>query len=87
MPDSVIARVGRWCFGYRWWVVAAWAVAVLAGIVSTGPLFSRLADSGVPRSVESLAGSDVASTGNTSAGTINGIVSDIDRSRPTSRPP
>jgi putative drug exporter of the RND superfamily len=74
----VIGRVGRWCFRRWYWVLAAWVVLVAAGILATGPLFARLADSSVPRTVESVAANDVLSKGNDSAGTIVAVVDGID---------
>jgi len=78
MPESVIGRVGRWCFRHRTWVLLIWAFAVAAGIVSTGPLFGRLADSRLPKGVESVAASDVIAQGNNSSGTVIAVVDGID---------
>jgi putative drug exporter of the RND superfamily len=74
----VIGRVGQWCFRHGWWVLVGWFVAVAAGVLATGPLFARLSDGGVPHDVESVAATDVISTGNDSAGTIVGIVDGVD---------
>jgi RND superfamily putative drug exporter len=76
--SRVIARVGQWCMRHGWWVLAAWAVAVAAGVVATGPLFDRLADGGLPRDVESVAAYGVISTGNDSAGTVIGVIDGVD---------
>ncbi len=78
-----MARDGQWCFRHGWWVLLAWVVAVVAGVLATGPLFSRLSERGVPNDVESVAAMDVISTGNDSAGTIVGIVDGVD---PTADP-
>jgi RND superfamily putative drug exporter len=78
MPNSVIGQIGRWCFQHRAWVLLGWAFAVGAGILSTGPLFDRLADSRLPKQVESVAAAEVISQGNDSAGTVIGIVDKID---------
>ena len=82
MPRSLIGRLGRWCFRHWGWVFAVWAVAAAAGVAATGPLFDRLADSGVPRSVESVAAYDVLNAGNGSAGTVIGVVDGVDPSSP-----
>ena len=74
----MIGRVGRWCFRHGWWVLAAWLVAVVAGVLATGPLFSRLSDSRPPSNVESITATDVISAGNDSAGTIIAIVDGVD---------
>src|SRR6185369_17983012 len=55
VPQSVIGRVGQWCFSHRWLVLVAWLIAVGGGLFATGPLFSRLSDGGLPHSVESVA--------------------------------
>jgi putative drug exporter of the RND superfamily len=78
MRENLVGRMGRWCFR-RWpWVLVAWAVAVTGGIAATGPLFARLADSGVPRHVESVIGSDMLNAGNDSAGTVTGVIDEVD---------
>src|SRR4029453_1997399 len=78
--SRVIARVGQWCLRHGWWVRAAWAIAVAAGIVATGPLFDRLADGGLPRDVESVAANSVINAGNDSAGTVIGVIDHVDPS-------
>ncbi|GIH03747.1 putative membrane protein [Rhizocola hellebori] len=78
MPESVVGRVGRWCFRHWAWVLLIWAVAVGAGVFSVGPLFSRLADTRLPKGVESVAAADVISQGNDSAGTVIAVVDGID---------
>ena len=85
MPQSVVGRVGRWCARHAWWVLAAWTVAVAAGALATGPLFSRLADGGVPRDVESVAAYDVIRSGDDSAGTVIGVVDRVDPASPRVR--
>jgi RND superfamily putative drug exporter len=74
----VIGRLGRWCFRHWGWVFAAWLVAGAAGIAATGPLFDRLADSGVPRTVESVAAYDILNAGNDSSGTVVGVIDGVD---------
>ncbi len=58
--------------------MAAWLAAALAGVLATGPLFDRLSDSGVPKSVESIAGNEVLSEGNESAGTVLAVIDGVD---------
>lgn len=81
----LIGRVGSWCFRHGWWVLVGWVVLVAAGVLATGPLFSRLSDGGVPHDVESVAANDVISSGNDSAGTIVGIVDGVDPTAPAVR--
>ena len=85
MPRSVVGRVGRWCFRRWWWVLAAWALAIGAGLVATGPLFTKLSDGGAPKSVESVAVNDVLSQGNPTGGTIYGVVTGVDPTAPSVR--
>ena len=59
-------------------MLVIWAVAVGAGIGSTGPLFDRLADSRLPKGVESVAANEVIAQGNDSSGTVIGVVDGID---------
>jgi putative drug exporter of the RND superfamily len=35
-------RVGRFCFRYRWWVLAAWFVLFIAGILAAGQVLGSL---------------------------------------------
>ena len=85
MPQSLVGRVGRWCARHAWWVLGAWLLAVAAGVLATGPLFSRLADGGVPRDVESVAAYDVIRSGDDSAGTVVGVVDRVDPDSPRVR--
>ena len=66
------------CSPRGWW---RWPQASLA----TGPLFSRLADGGVPRDVESVAAYDVIRSGDDSAGTVVGVVDRVDPASPQVR--
>jgi RND superfamily putative drug exporter len=63
-------------------VLAAWVVLAAVGGIASGPLFARLADSGIPRDVESVVAYDVISAGNDSAGTVIGVVDGIDPAAP-----
>jgi RND superfamily putative drug exporter len=82
MPSSVIGRLGRWCFRMRWWVVLAWAIAVAAGVMATGPLFAKLSDGGPPASVESVAVNSVLATQNPTGGVVYGVVTHVDPHSP-----
>src|SRR6266498_1312388 len=85
MAEGVIARVGRWCFRRRWWVLGAWVVAVAAGVLASGPMFSSLADGNNPKRVESTQAYDVVNTGNDSGGQIIGLVDGVDPGSATVR--
>ena len=85
MPDSVIGRLGRWCFRRKWWVLAAWVVAIVGGVLASGPLFDRLAGENVPSWVESVQAREVLSRGDASAGTVVGVVDGVDPASPAVR--
>jgi RND superfamily putative drug exporter len=75
---GLIARVGRWCFRHRWWVVIAWALAVGAGVVAAGQVFDRLADNNNPRNIESVEAYDVLGAGDDNGGQVVGLVDKVD---------
>src|SRR6266511_2894610 len=78
MAEGVLARVGRWCFRRRWWVLGA-------GVLASGPMFSSLADGNNPKRVESTQAYDVVNTGNDSGGQIIGLVDGVDPGSATVR--
>ncbi|MEV4016582.1 MMPL family transporter [Nonomuraea angiospora] len=49
----MIARLGNFCFRFRWWVLVGWLVVVMVGLGSVGPLFASLAASRAPQGTES----------------------------------
>jgi RND superfamily putative drug exporter len=75
---GAIARVGRWCFRHRWWVLLIWVLAVGAGVTSAGAVFDRLVGDNNPRGVESIEAYDVLSAGNESGGTIVALIDGVD---------
>ena len=85
MPRSLIGRLGRWCFRHWAWVFLFWLCAAVAGVAATGPLFDRLAETGVPRSVESIAANDVINASNDSAGTVVAVIDGVDPTSPQTR--
>jgi putative drug exporter of the RND superfamily len=85
MAEGVLARVGRWCFRRRWWVLAVWVVAVGAGVLASGPVFNSLADGNNPKHVESIDAYDVVNTGNDTGGQIIGLVDGVDPAAPEVR--
>jgi RND superfamily putative drug exporter len=78
MAEGVIARIGRWCFRRRWWVVAVWLVAMVVGGLSAGPVFNALGSSNGPRSLESVQASNVLKEGSNQGGTVVGVVDRVD---------
>ncbi|OLE24373.1 MAG: hypothetical protein AUG44_19425 [Actinobacteria bacterium 13_1_20CM_3_71_11] len=79
----MIARVGRWCFRRRWWVLALWLLAVTAGGLSAGPVFNGLTSGGGPSSLESVQANTVLLDNSGQRGTVIGVVDGID---PTAGP-
>ncbi|OLB77981.1 MAG: hypothetical protein AUI14_14650 [Actinobacteria bacterium 13_2_20CM_2_71_6] len=78
MADGVIARVGRWCFRRRWWVLAIWLVAVAGGVLAAGPVFNGLSGGGGPTSMESIQANQVLSGTSDKGGTVTGVIDQID---------
>ncbi|HEY1487465.1 MAG TPA: MMPL family transporter [Micromonosporaceae bacterium] len=78
MQQTLTARIGRWSFRHRWTVAGIWLVAVIAGVLAAGPVFSSLTDDNGPASLESVQGSNQLDAADTSAGTVVGIVSPVD---------
>jgi RND superfamily putative drug exporter len=42
MLETMTRRVGRFCFRYRWWVLAAWLVLFVAGVLAAGRVLDSL---------------------------------------------
>ncbi len=85
MADGLLARAGRWCFRHRWWVLAFWLVAVVAGGYSAGPVFKGLTGGGGPRSLEAVRGTTVVVDSSTKGGTVIGLVDRLDPEDPAVR--
>src|SRR5207245_433298 len=85
MADGVIARVGRWCFRRRWWVLAVWLLAVAGGVLSAGPVFNGLTGGGGPKTLESVQANNVLLDNNVQRGTVVGVVDGIDPRSPVVR--
>ncbi len=77
MPNTYLARVGRWCFHRRWTVLAIWIIAVVGGVIAAGPVFASLNDGNGPKSLESVQASNLIDANSTSAGTLDGVVSGV----------
>src|SRR3954470_17493427 len=78
MAEGVMARIGRWCFRRRWWVLAAWLAAVVVGAMASGPVVDALADNNQPKNIESVRAYDVLNTGSDSGGAVVGLVDRAD---------
>src|SRR5947207_1164253 len=78
MADGFIARIGRWCFRRRWWVLAIWLVAIAGGVLSAGPVFHGLTSGGGPSSLESVQGNQVLSDTSRKGSTVTAVVDGVD---------
>jgi putative drug exporter of the RND superfamily len=73
----VLARVGRWCFRRRWWVLAAWLVAVTAGVFAAGPVFAGLENDSRPNNIEAARAYDQFGTEDDTGGEVNALVDGV----------
>jgi putative drug exporter of the RND superfamily len=78
MADGLIARIGRWCFRRKWWVLAIWLVGTVAGGLAAGPVFNSLTGSDGPKSMESVQAQDVLDAGSDKGGTVTALVDGVD---------
>ncbi len=78
MADGLIARLGRWCFRRRWWVLAIWIVAIAGGVLSAGPVFNGLTGGGGPSSLESIQANRVLSDNSDKGATIAAVIDQVD---------
>ena len=78
MDTGLMARIGRSCLQHPWWVLALWIVAVAGGVLSAGPVFSGMADSDGPPSLESIQGEAVLTAGSNEGATIVAVVDNVD---------
>jgi RND superfamily putative drug exporter len=75
---GAIAGVGRWCFRRRWWVLAAWFVAVVAGALAAGPVFSGLETDNNPRGLEAVQAYAQLGSGSETGGQVIALVDRVD---------
>lgn len=78
MAEGIVARVGRWCFRRKWWVVAVWLAAIVVGGLASGPVFRGLGGDNGPQSLESVRAGDVLSAGSNDGGTVTAVVDRVD---------
>ena len=81
----MIARLGQWCFRFRWVVLVGWVGLVAAGIVSAGPVFGSLTDGTNLRDVESVEGYEALNAGSDSGGSVVGLIDRVDAQNPAVR--
>ncbi len=78
MAEGIVARVGRWCFRRKWWVVAVWLAAIVLGGLASGPVFRGLGGDNGPQSLESVRAGDVLSADSNDGGTVTAVVDRVD---------
>jgi putative drug exporter of the RND superfamily len=82
---GLVARLGRWCFRRRWWVLALWLFAVGAGVWSAGPVFHGLTSGSRPSGLESVQANTLLRANTTGAGTVVAVVDGVDPTAGTVR--
>lgn len=85
MAQGLVARIGRWCFRRRWWVLAGWLVIFLFGVTLPGRLFAGLGDDPTPTSAESSIGRDMLDRALNTSGQVIGLVDRLDPQAPAVR--
>ena len=74
----MLGRLGRWCFRRRWWVLAIWLLAMVAGVLSAGPVFHGLTGGGGPKSLESVAANQVLADAADRGGTVVAVIDQVE---------
>jgi RND superfamily putative drug exporter len=74
----MLAAIGRWCFGKRWWVLGAWLAAVVAGVLAAGPVFGGLANGDNVPGIEASQAYDQISAANDSGGEVTALIDGVD---------
>ncbi|MEN3304410.1 MAG: putative drug exporter of the superfamily [Micromonosporaceae bacterium] len=85
MVAGVTARIGRWCFRRRWWVLAGWLAVVALGVIAAGPVVDSLASGETPKNVESVQAQAAIDAAGGTGGEVIGLVDGIDPTAPAAR--
>ncbi|HET6215274.1 MAG TPA: MMPL family transporter [Micromonosporaceae bacterium] len=85
MPEGVLARIARWCFRRRWWVLAAWLCIATAGALASEPVFNALVSGSHPKHAESVQATDQLDAAAGSSGDVVGLVDRVDPRAPAVR--
>jgi RND superfamily putative drug exporter len=80
LAEGTLARIGRWSFRRRWWVLIMWLVVAAAGIGSVGPVFDSLEHSR-PTHLESFAAKEALGTAD-DPGPVTALVDQVDPAAP-----
>jgi RND superfamily putative drug exporter len=73
-----LAGIGRWCFRHRWWVVALWVGAAVAGGLAAGPVSDALAETNAGRHLESTEARAVVAAATGAGEEVLGLVDRVD---------
>jgi putative drug exporter of the RND superfamily len=74
----VTSRVGRFCFRYRWWVLAAWFFLFIAGVVAAGQVLNSLGAVEQRYAPESVRAGQVLDEAGDRGGEIVALVEGVD---------
>jgi RND superfamily putative drug exporter len=74
----VTSRVGRFCFRYRWWVLAAWFFLFIAGVVAAGQVVNSLGAVEQRYAPESVRAGQVLDEAGDRGGEIVALVEGVD---------
>ncbi|WP_283134231.1 MMPL family transporter [Rhizohabitans arisaemae] len=78
----MLSRIGRFCIRFRWWVLTAWFIVMIAGGASAGPLFSLLAENRAPQGTESDVALQVLTDERSYGARLVALVDRVDPDRP-----
>jgi RND superfamily putative drug exporter len=78
MVAGVTARIGRWCFRHRWWVLAGWLGIVVLGVLAAGPVVDSLVSGETPKNVESAQAQAAIDAAGGTGGEVIGLVDRVD---------
>ncbi|NUS73940.1 MAG: MMPL family transporter [Corynebacteriales bacterium] len=71
-------RLGKFCFRHRWWLLLAWLLAMVVGVLSAGPLFASMEDNDSLNGMESVTAQKVLDKGSDEDGGITALYEQVD---------
>ncbi|MFC3980074.1 MMPL family transporter [Streptosporangium jomthongense] len=74
----MIARLGSFCFRFRWWTLVLWLLVVGVGFGSVGPLFASLAANRAPQGTESDVALQTLADGRDRGGQLVALLDGVD---------
>ncbi|MDT5036334.1 MAG: putative drug exporter of the superfamily [Micromonosporaceae bacterium] len=82
MVAGAVARIGRWCFRHRGWVLAGWVGVVVLGALAAGPVVDSLGNGETPKNAESTQARTVVEDAGGTGGVVIGVADRIDPASP-----